>query len=187
MPARAHGSMLRHAARCDRWDLAPDDATTRVIIYTVQTDRKHMPTHRIIASLLHNFLGTYTSRYTEYGDRWLFGYLDETSLPMVVDLLGAPGAVDTPTRAVSTLAVDRFLDQMSKAGLAPADLADARMVIERLPGEPTGWLYGRMRSGMYVSFHVQATSARGRRYERRCTLFVVPNRTITDAREERGG
>lgn len=73
------------------------------------------------------------------------------------------------------MAVDRFIDQMGKAGLVPADLADARMVIGRLPGEASGQVYGRMHTGIRMGFHVSATSTGGRRYERRRVLFVVPN------------
>ena len=36
-----------------------------------------MPTRRVIKSVLHNFLGTYTSRYSDYNGYWLFGFMVE--------------------------------------------------------------------------------------------------------------
>jgi hypothetical protein len=46
-----------------------------------------MKPRRIIKGVLHNFLGTYTSRYSDYDGYWLFGMLVRDVEELSIDLL----------------------------------------------------------------------------------------------------
>jgi hypothetical protein len=116
-------------------------------------------TRRIIKSVLHNFLGTYTSRYSDFNGYWLFGFLVGDISQVAVDLLGADryqeknragfnrgGALQrfvysfypypyphyayrSPIAYAEWLAARRFAEQIGKAGLPPSWFREARLEI----------------------------------------------------------
>ena len=48
-----------------------------------------MVSERAMKSVLHNFLETYTSRYSDYDGFWVFGFIVETMLPANIDLMAS--------------------------------------------------------------------------------------------------
>src|ERR1700735_5072355 len=95
---------------------------------------------RIITGVLHNFLGTYTSRYSDYGGYWLFGMLVGDVGELRINLL-APNAGATghaPLAAAIQLAAQKFRDQMDKAGLAASFVREAYLDVTRLPEAKRG-------------------------------------------------
>src|SRR5206468_1458652 len=96
---------------------------------------KAMVTHRVVKAVLKNFLGTYTSRYSDYCGYWLFGFLVGDLDEVQFDLLTRAGGNQNTPRAVATLlAATKFADQMCKAGLKPSQFRDARLRIKKLMG-----------------------------------------------------
>ena len=75
-----------------------------------------MPTRRVIQGVLQNFLGTFISRYSDYGGYWLFGILADDLAGLCIDLLAAPipSAVSDPMATTITLARAKFREQMQK-------------------------------------------------------------------------
>src|SRR6266436_3851644 len=94
-----------------------------------------MMRRRTITSVLHNFLGTYTSRYSDYDGYWLFGMLVADVAELKIDLLGSAfgTTVSTPIAAATQLAAQRFREQMKKAGLSVACVTEATLDITKLP------------------------------------------------------
>lgn len=116
---------------------------------------------RIIKSVLHNFLGTYTSRNSDFHGYWLFGFLVEDINQINVDLLGADrnqentksrfnrgGALQrfvysffrhpypyyayrSPIAYAEWLAAQRFAEQICKAALPRSWFREARLEITR--------------------------------------------------------
>ncbi len=76
-----------------------------------------MMRRRTINGVLHNFLGTYTSRYSDYDGYWLFGLLVGEVGELKIDLLSPTVGTTTsaPVAAVIELAVRKFREQMEKA------------------------------------------------------------------------
>lgn len=88
-----------------------------------------------IKSVLYNFLGTYTSRYSDYGGYWLFGRLVRRLGELRIDLLN-PNYTARQTkveRIACWLAVQRFREQMEKAGIPLSRVRKASLEITRLP------------------------------------------------------
>ena len=110
-----------------------------------------MSTRRVIQSVLHNFLGTYTSRYSDFNGYWLFGFLVESLDCFEFDLFAAdcnsPVAVDEFARQ---LAVARFADQLRKSMLERSRVREARLSIRRLPKTIIAPVNGRPSDGRGV-------------------------------------
>jgi hypothetical protein len=140
-----------------------------------------MASRGVLKSVLWSFLGTYTSRYTDYQGYWLFGFLVNDLTTIEVDLLGSGDrSPETPSGMARRAAVRKFADQIKKAGLDMSQVREARLTVERLPGEAVAFIKGHDRNGALVRFAVTVTADNGRRFAREQTLVVAPH----DARIE---
>lgn len=132
-----------------------------------------MATRRVIKSILHNFLGTLTSRYSDWHGQLLFGFIVEDLKRLDQDLLiaiaGAPH--ETPMAYLRSLATRRFHEQLSKAGLDPTCIRQATLSIERLPGTVEINYPG---IGYRMRFVVGAITDLGKAYECEDTIAVAP-------------
>src|SRR5437867_4191419 len=107
-----------------------------------------------IKGVLHNFLGTYTSRYSDYDGYWVFGMLIGDVGELRIDLLH-PSIATTmaaPVAAAIQLAAQKFQEQMEKSGLTVSCAREAHLVITRLPESREGAVNGRACTGHDVRF-----------------------------------
>jgi hypothetical protein len=137
-----------------------------------------MPTRRVIKGVLVNFLGTYVSRNSRFGDFLLFGYLVDEPGEVRLDLLGHP-IVDSaiPSGFAVRSAIDKFDAQRRKAGLDASLIRSATLTITRPPEVVRGTI-GYLCDGFNVRFHVEAVMDNGRRFEHSRVEFIVPTETI---------
>jgi hypothetical protein len=145
-----------------------------------------MPTRRSLKGVLAGFLGTYTSRYSEYDGYWIFGFLVGELQPLEFDLIEPDRiSVEGPLRNAGELARIKFAQQLSKAGLDSSRVKNARLCIERrsdgrsVPGQ-------HFRNGYSVRFHATATADNGRRFECEKTVFVAPHDSSLERRSGNG-
>jgi hypothetical protein len=135
-----------------------------------------MPTRRVLKSVLTGFLGTYSSRYSEFHGYWLFGFIIKSLDRMEVDLL-VPGDSDHghPARLVARqLAAQRFYDQVTNHGLHLSMIRSAQLILERRPDD--GSLPGQhSRGGYNLHFVASVTADNGKSFERRTAVFVAPH------------
>jgi hypothetical protein len=134
-----------------------------------------MATRRAIRAALRNFLGTYTSRNTDYEGYWLFGFLDGGLIELEVDLLQRSGEPDSPTGHAVRAATAKFEDQLRKAGVARAHVAKAWLAIRKRPGRVQGSINGHPRLGHDVCFLAGAGMDSGLRFECEEVVFVAPH------------
>src|SRR5688572_18734716 len=112
-----------------------------------------MATRRAIRGVLGNFLGTYTSRYSDYGGYWLFGFLVADLGELRIDLLAPPpGESDAPLGVAARSAAAKFADQLRHAGLARSQVREAWLTIRKLPGPAVGAVNGVPCGGHNVRF-----------------------------------
>lgn len=134
-----------------------------------------MPRRIQIKSVLWNFLGTYTSRYSDYRGYWLHGQLPFSTSPYEFDLFASPANNDTSVGFAARPATHLFADQVANARLASTLIREATLRIQRQPGLISG-LQGWHRShGYHVVFEAAATMDTGRRFARQLTIFVAPH------------
>jgi hypothetical protein len=141
-----------------------------------------MATRRIVKSVLRNFLGTLTSRYSDWHGYWLFGFvvndLERLDHDLLIPVAGSPD--ETPLAHIRSLATMKFQEQLSKARLDPIHIREATLILERLPGRvevqynpATSSPYTT--SGYRVRFMVSAITDLGKLYECEQIVAVAPH------------
>ena len=146
-----------------------------------------MTSRRAIKGVLHNFLGTFTSRNSDFDGYWLFGLLVKDMRQMSVDLLDASGERKATPRAYAEwLAAQRFAEQIGKAGLPKSCLREARLEITKVSDAQHGCsVNGHFCSGYEMRFVAQAVTDLGQTYERALSIFVAPNDPKVELRSAR--
>jgi hypothetical protein len=145
-----------------------------------------MESRRVIKSVLHNFLGTYISRYSDFDGYWVFGFLVDDLNEVEFDLLDkTAGKTDTPWGFAKLLAAARFQDQMRKARFEEIRVKDARLRIARLPQTVSGPVNGRLCTGHHIRLFAEAIMDSGRRYQREAKIFVAPHDPRVESRSTR--
>ncbi len=132
---------------------------------------------RILKGVLDHFLGTYTSRYSEYQGYWVFGQMLDQLESLQIDLLSRDKTEPEsgPTNAAGQIAVQRFQEQAAKAALSISRIQTAWLQIEKLPALVDGFVGDRICSGCNVRFVATAILKSGKKFERETTIFVAPH------------
>lgn len=141
-----------------------------------------MPTRRVIKSALAGFLGTFTSRYSDYEGYWLLGLVEPELRQSTLDLLAGAPRDPTPSAAWRRLAVRRFAEQVAKSGLTLAIVREAVLETAARPGSEVGRADEHRAEGHTVDFVVRVVLDTGRAYERTASVFIAPH---DPARERR--
>ena len=147
-----------------------------------------MARHGKIAGVLHNFLGTYTSRYSDYDGYWLFGMVVDHLDMLDIDLLHPEGdrVRSTPLALAIRLAAEKFADQMEKAGLGISCLREGRLSISKSQVTTIRPVNHHLYEGHDVRFVARAVSELGKAYERALSVFVAPHNPHLELRSTRG-
>ena len=145
-----------------------------------------MTSRRIIPGVLHNFLGTLTSRYSDFNGYWVFGFLVESLDVMKIDLFAEADNIDsTPSGFVRRLARQRLSEQIAKAGLSRESFREAYLTISKSEENRVGWVNGRSSSGYQVRLDAHAITDLGRAYDRTAIIFVAPHDPQVELRSGR--
>lgn len=141
----------------------------------------------LLNGVLDNFLGTYTSRYSDYEGYWLFAIMSDNLDGLEVDLLGHRNAEDGNPHitAAHTIAVQKFREQMEKSGLREDNVREALLIVSKMPKPSTGMVNGRVCSGWMFRFVASATGATQARYKKERTIFVAPHDPTVETRSAR--
>ncbi len=131
--------------------------------------------------MLRNFLGTLTSRYSDWNGYWLFGFvvndLERLDHDLLIPIAGSPD--QTPLAHIRSLATMKFLEQLSKARLDPIHIREATLILERLPGRVevkyNPYTDPYTSSGYRVRFMVSAITDLGKVYECEQIVAVAPH------------
>ncbi len=141
-----------------------------------------------VSSCAHNFLGTYTSRYSDCDGYWLFGMLVGEVRELKIDLLNPSiGTTDSaPVTAAIRLAAQKFREQMEKAGLSASRVQEAQLDVTKLPDSQRGLVNGRMCAGYNVRFSAKVVYENGTIFKRELSVFVAPHNPAIETRSARG-
>jgi hypothetical protein len=146
-----------------------------------------MPSRRNIKGVLRNFLGTFTSRYSDVDGYWVYGYLVEDFKGLNINLLepNADNANASPSAFVIQLAKQKFEEQISKAKLQRTWLCKAHLEVLKLPESRTELVNGRSSSGYEMRFLTRAVTDLGQNYEAALSIFVAPHDPKVERRSTR--
>ena len=132
-----------------------------------------MPTRRVVKSVLHNFLGTYTSRNSDYRGYWLFGQLPPDRPEWTVDLLGSAPEGDAPMDVARRLAIRRFAEQLSKSGRTLNSVREATLQVASGPKVVEGQQGDSIAEGHVVRYNARVVMGNRRVYEDERKVFVA--------------
>ena len=139
----------------------------------------------MLKGVLSGFLGTYTSRYTDYKGYWLFGFLGLSPL-LGIDLLGdSQSRGEEPVELARCLAIDAFADQLSKVAIPESCVRRAGLVI-RIVGEPVQEVAGgSLRRGNHLAFDVEVETDQKKVFRATRTVFVAAHNPAVELRSTR--
>jgi hypothetical protein len=163
------------------------NSTGQEIFAGAVCDSLKMKRRRKIQGVLCNFLGTYTSRYSDYEGYWLFGFLANDIQQLKIDLLNPQtnNFENGPLAFAAELAMRKFSEQMSKNGIAVLWLREAHLDITKLLQSKNGFVNGRSCVGNDFRFTVQALSDLGKTYKTEVVVFVAPHNSSIESRSTR--
>ena len=145
-----------------------------------------MPHRRELKAVLHNFLGTYTSRNSDHDGYWVFGLAEAQLGDLRVDLVG-PSADSSDAQAhASGLARQRFSEQLAKAKIPLSFVREAQLTVDRSDSPTRGFVNERAVEGHVFRFSVRAVSDRGAVFEDQASVFVAPHNAKLERRSARG-
>ena len=136
-----------------------------------------------MGSVLHGFLGTFVSRYSDFRGYWLLGQLEPLLEGWEVDLLD-PTSGRAASRADSYArhwGSQRLWQQVSKHGLPRSAVRAASVRVSSVGPMREEWTGERTRRGRDFVFEATATADTGKEFSARRSVFVAPH----DARLER--
>jgi hypothetical protein len=146
-----------------------------------------MESRRDLKGILYNFLGTFTSRYSDWDGYWLFGLLVDDFKQIQIDLVNnnAENNNTKQFRFVKALAVGKFKEQIEKAGLGMSCVREARLDIIKPEDSTFGLVNNSKCSGYDVKFSVRVISDLGKTYKNEIVIFVAPHNPNVERRSVR--
>jgi hypothetical protein len=140
-----------------------------------------------VKSVLHNFLGTFTSRYSDFNGYWLFGFLVDDLEHLRVDLIRPCQESNDPTAlgVAERLAVQKFAEQVGKARIAISCVRQAHLDMTTFRDTRPVAVNGHVSLAYRMTFVVRVVTNVGKVYETGATLFVAPHNPRTELRSAR--
>lgn len=149
-----------------------------------------MPSRKLLTSVLHGFLGTFVSRYSDLDGYLVFGLaadaLDGLEVNLTIDV--PPPSLD-PVSEVRRLAIKRFTEQLAKVGLPGSVVRSATLAIRKTPARQEHHVETACRapSGHDYTFSVSVVTDLGRPYRADCRAFIAPHAPDAFFRSTRRG
>lgn len=146
-----------------------------------------MTRRRSLRGALHNYLGTLTSRYSDFDGYWVLGLIVDDLGETTIDLLAESGmdAGTMPLAAFVRLARDKFHEQIAKQRIPTSFVRSASLEITK-PATPTeGYVNGHVTAGYEVTFSVRVASDLHARYASTVAVFVAPHDAEIEMRSVR--
>jgi|GEM_PF-1816697 len=141
---------------------------------------------RVIKSVLHNTLGTFVSRYSDYCGYWLLGQIPMEPASWTADLLEpalvGPGLFNVARR----LAARRFAEQLGKTEVARERVMEAELMWRRGNEAVRGWHGNGWGRGYHVALTATARMDDGRSFNCSVTVFVAPHDPSRESRRSLG-
>lgn len=145
-----------------------------------------MPRRREIRGVLNGFLGALSSRYSDFGGYWLFGFLVEAPRIAPINLLKAPPEhIPTAQEALERRARILFQQMLRQSGLDGGQVGTASLTLRVSEDTRRDYPRGRWRLGYEVTLAAEATSDLGRRYTATYADIIAPHDPSKEQRSSR--
>jgi hypothetical protein len=141
-----------------------------------------MTSRRAIRSVLHNFLGTYVSRYSDFNGYWLFGFLVKNIRQVEIDLMHTSEKSDDrmPLAVARRLATVKFAEQIQKARIPWSCIREAHLDITKSPDLTPVAVNGRICHGYKMTLVARVVTDLGRAYKTEMSIVVAPHNPLVE-------
>jgi hypothetical protein len=144
-----------------------------------------MPSSRVLRAVLHNTLGTYLSRYSDYDGYWLFGFLVPRLVDLKIDLLRRNEHADMMQDRAAERAVTAFREQLAKARFPLDRIRSADLSLRREPTLVDLDIDGAPAKGWSLVATARAETMSGLRFERQSEVRVAAHDPAVERRSAR--
>jgi hypothetical protein len=135
--------------------------------------------------VLHNFLGTFVSRNSDFSGYWIFGMIIGDLGHRRMDLLGPGPDGSDALAAAGRLARQQFHEQLHKSGLALSCIREATLELERTDRSRPVNVNGLMATGHELALTARVVTDLGKTYERKQSIYVAPHDPTVESRSLR--
>jgi hypothetical protein len=146
-----------------------------------------MTRRRSLNGLLENYLGTLTSRYSDFEGYWVLGLIVEDLREMTIDLRSEATASPQPRplAAFIRMARDRFGEQLGKQRIPTSYVRTAVLEMKKPATRTDGDVNGHLTAGYEIAFSARVESDLRRIYARNKSVFVAPHNADIESRSGR--
>jgi len=144
-----------------------------------------MTRRRSLRGALHNFLGTLTSRNSDFDGYWVLGLIAEDLGETTIDLLANADAEATPLAAFVCMAREKFRDQLVKQRIPGSFVKSGLLDITKPSTRTEAHVNGHVRPGYNVTFSARVESDLHTVYACKATIFVAPHDPAIETRSVR--
>jgi hypothetical protein len=144
-----------------------------------------MSSRKAITSVLHNFLGTFSSRYSDYQGYWLFGFIVSDLERAEVDLMSNTDLANSPWEFARRHAQTMFMDQVAKARLDSTWIREANLQMTKSPESCQTPVNGYMCAGNKINLVARAVLDNAREYRHCIAICVAPHDPSVERRSTR--
>lgn len=149
-----------------------------------------MTRRRSLRGALHNYLGTLTSRYSDFDGYWILGLIvDDLGETTTIDLLDDSrlDVEPTPLAAFARLARAKFREQIARQRIPASFVRSAAVEITKPATRTEGCVNGHVTAGYSVGFSARAESDLHTIYVSKISVFVAPHNATIERRSMRSG
>jgi hypothetical protein len=121
------------------------------------------------------FLGTYSSRYSDFRGYWLMPRLLSPSAPLTFDLMGTGDLPNDPCGSAERLAREKFSQQLAKHRRKPSDLKSATLEIRTSDTSKRALAGPSTRDCYTMTLSLVVAATLGKHFKRQIELLVAPH------------
>jgi hypothetical protein len=146
-----------------------------------------MATRRALKGALHNFLGTFTSRYSDFDGYWLLGLIEANLEGLLINL---SSSAELPPNGGALgfaieLAKEKFGEQLEKAAVSRSWVRESHLQITLSPEAEARFSNSSFRNGHNYRFCARVLTDLARTVEAEIYVYVAPHDPALETRSRR--
>lgn len=145
-----------------------------------------MPRRKALKGVMHSFLRSFTSRYSDYDGYWIFGLVTCELNKLTINLMDVENTTNNEVVLFpAQLGQREFKEQTDKAKLPMHFVRQAQMNVSQSTATTKGFVAGHLCTGHIYTFSIQVISDLGRPFRATTHKFIAPHNPAVEHRSTR--